>query len=205
MLIRINLWSNYTLDSTAYLLLDFTSCDLFWGFRPMCLELVWPFLGFRIKCLPKIWFESTHDSSNISESLNRFDSWLKRLSRELTQNQLTTQKDPQVLIQIDLWFKRLSREFIQNHLMTQADPRVLIQISSRIVRKNNWFWVDSWFDSGSYPCLIYTLLIAVARIIVNWSNNTPYFSRMLSSSCSRDAEKGYAPAHVQMYPTTGLC
>ena len=37
-------------------------------FRPKCIELVWPFLGIRLYYLPDNWFESTHDSSSISES-----------------------------------------------------------------------------------------------------------------------------------------
>ena len=45
----------------------------------------------------------------------------------------------QVLIQIDSWLKVLLHFFYSIQLMTQA--------------KSIWFWVDSWFDSESYPCL----------------------------------------------------
>ena len=64
---------------------------------------------------------------------------------ELTQNQLTTQADPRVLIQIDSGLKRLSRELTQNQLTTQADPQVLIQIDSLLKRKT--FDSESTHDS----------------------------------------------------------
>ena len=38
--------------------------------------------------------------------LNLFNSWLKPLSKESTQNHLTTRVDPQALIEIDSWLER---------------------------------------------------------------------------------------------------
>ena len=42
----------------------------------------------------------------LSHELNLFNSWLKPLSKELTQNHLTTRVDPQALIEIDSWLER---------------------------------------------------------------------------------------------------
>ena len=179
-LIRINSWLNYTIDSVAYLPLDFTSYDLFWAFDQSVLSWcdlfrdVWPFLGIRLKCLPENWFESTHDL----RSLSRFNSWLKWLFMELTENQLTKQADPQVLIQVDSWLKRLSRYLTQNQLIAQADPQVLNQFDSWLKqKKSNWFWVDSWFNSESYPCLIWALCIVEEMpLVIHVTKKPEYYN-----------------------------
>ena len=118
-------------------------CDLFWG--------------IRLKCLPENWFESTHDL----RSLSRFNSWLKWLFMELTENQLTKQADPQVLIQIDSWLKRLSRYLTQNQLIAQADPQVLNQFDSSLKQKKKQLilsllmiqlWVVPMSDMSTMHC-----------------------------------------------------
>ena len=120
--------------------LDLTWCDLFWA-CPIRFHLVWPFLGFRLKCLPKKLIPINSWLMQYLGKLNRFNSWLRWFSRESTQNELTTQVDPQVLIQIDSWLKWLSRELTQNQLMAQADPQLLIQI--------DWWLKRKTFDSES--------------------------------------------------------
>ena len=60
--------------------------------------------------------------------------------------------DPQVLIRIDSWFKRLSGELSQNQLTTQGDPKTSIQIDSYL--KQNIFDSESTHDSTEpYPYL----------------------------------------------------
>ena len=191
-LIRINSWLNYTIDSVAYLPLDFTSYDLFWAFDQSVLSWcdlfrdVWPFLGIRLKCLPENWFESTHDL----RSLSRFNSWLKWLFMELTENQLTIQADPKVLIQIDSWLKRLSRYLTQNQLIAQADPQVLNQFDSSLKQKKT---IDSesthdstlsrthvWYEHYALlkKCLWWYTLLRSLNITIDLSwykNNQPFY------------------------------
>ena len=102
------------------------SVDLFWAFN-FIVDFVWPFWGFWLKYLPDklIWISSW--LKQYLGDLNRFNSWLKRLFQELTHNQLMTQIDSQVLLQIDSWLKMLSG--------------FSIQVNSLLKRKT--------FDSGS--------------------------------------------------------
>ena len=62
------------------------------------------------------------DSNQLIGELNRFNSRLKRLSRELTQ--LTTLVDPQVLIQIDSWLKRKTFDSESTHDSTLSRAHV---------------------------------------------------------------------------------
>ena len=63
-------------------------------------------------------------------------------SQESTQNQLMTQVDSRVIDLDSLITQSAFPFFDSNQLMTQA--------------KSIWFWVDSWFDSESYPCMVTT-------------------------------------------------
>ena len=63
--------------------LDLTSYDLFWA-SSIGFDLVWPFLGFRLECLPEKWIRINSWLKQYLGKLNQFNSWLKRLSRELT-------------------------------------------------------------------------------------------------------------------------
>ena len=98
-------WSEATHDWALPLLL---------GLSRIGLDLVWPclhfshsiwigvtFLVFRIKCLPKKLIRINSRLKQYLGNLNWFYPWLKWLSMELTQNQLSTQADPQVGIDSD--------------------------------------------------------------------------------------------------------
>ena len=88
---------------------------------------------------PTNWFESAHGSSSISET------WIDSThypttSQELTLNQVMTQADSQVLIQIDSCFKIF--------------PIFRFKSTHRSSKKSFFlFWTDKWFDSESYQCL----------------------------------------------------
>ena len=110
--------------------------------------MVLPFLvGSRLKRLPEILIQINSWLKHFLGELSRFISWLKHLpwnrlaiqagSPGIDSNQLMTRELPWESNQIDST-KNLSL-FGSNQLMTQA--------------KNMRFWVDSWFDSESYPCL----------------------------------------------------
>ena len=122
----------------AYIPLDLTWYDLF---GLLLFDLTWcDLLGFRLKYLPEKLIQISSWLNHYLGMLNQFSWWLKRLSRELTQNQLTTQTDPQALIRIDSWIKRLFRELTENLHTTWADPQgadpqVLIQIDLWLKQK----------------------------------------------------------------------
>ena len=84
---------------TAYVPLDMTWHDLFWA-CPIRFSFVWPFWGFRPKCLPEKLIRINSWLKQYLGELNRFSSWLKWLSRELTQSQLMTHADPKLY-----WFR----------------------------------------------------------------------------------------------------
>ena len=113
------------------------------------------------KGFPEFWFKSTHDSKNflaywcLNEKLIRINSWhIEHLGK---------------LNQFKSWLKRLSMELTQNQLTTQADPHVLIQIDSWLKGKNIWFWVDLWCNSESYPFLDSTIISRHAGFIARVS------------------------------------
>ena len=145
----------------AFVPLDLTSYDLFWACS-IGFDSVWHFLVFLSNVFPRTLFESTHDSSSISES------WIKPThgSRGFQGNWLRInsrlQRTPQVLIDIDSWLKRLSRGLTQNQLTTQADPHVLIQIDPWL--KRNTFDSESTHDStlsSTHVCLWCAAIITV--------------------------------------------
>ena len=96
--------------------------DLFWAFNfivdlvyiflgfPLNADFAWPFLGLSAQV---IWFESTPrltdlnqlTSQAVSRRLESIQLVTEAAFQELTQNQLMTQVDSQVLIQIDSWLK----------------------------------------------------------------------------------------------------
>ena len=84
---------------TAYVPLDMTWHDLFWA-CPIWFSFVWPFGGFRPKCIPEKLIQINSWLKQYLGELNRFSSWLKWLSRELTQSQLMTHADPKLY-----WFR----------------------------------------------------------------------------------------------------
>ena len=134
-MIRINCWFRWPLFGLSLNLVDLIGIslnfvDLFWDFT----KFRWPFVGPSTSVLLRIssWLKQ------YLEVLNRFNSWLKRLSRNWLRINPWLKFIPHVLIQIDSWLKVL--------------PPFSIQINSWQA-KSIWFWVDSLFDSESYPCL----------------------------------------------------
>ena len=91
----------------------------------------------------------------------------------LDSNQLMTHAVSRRLESIQLKTQANFQEFTQNKLMTQVYfPGIdsywtMTQSASPFFdwtqlmtqAKGVWFWVDSWFDSESYPCLPYTASI----------------------------------------------
>ena len=128
----------------------------FLGFRSISLI----FLSFLLKCCVCMTF---------------LDFRLKCLD----QNQLMTQAASRRLESIQLMTKEAFQELARNHLMTQVDSPGIDsdwlmtqggsplfdsnQLTTQV--KNICFWVDSWFDSESYPCLVPTIFNGT----INWS------------------------------------
>ena len=130
------------------------SYDLFWAFN-FTVDFAWSFLGFPLKCwlrmtstrmglstqvpYPTNWFESAHDSSSISETWIdsvHDSSGFPGIDSESTQ-------DSNVFPGINsdrLMIQNAFRFFDPNQVMTRP--------------KSIRFWVDSWFDSESYQCLL---------------------------------------------------
>ena len=92
------------------------------------------------------FFDSTHDSNCccLSQKLFRLDSWLKRLLKKM--------------IWIDSWLKWLSHEMTPIQLTTQAASKNIDSTQLTTQAKSVRFWIDSWNDSESCPCLLLTLL-----------------------------------------------
>ena len=65
-----NIDSNQLITQLYLLLIQcrYIPMTLWLGLGPIGFHSVWPFLGFRLKCLPRNWFESTRDSISISKS-----------------------------------------------------------------------------------------------------------------------------------------
>ena len=77
--------------------------------------------------------------------LNRFNSWLKRLSRNG--------------LRINSWLKWIPGYWFRSTHNSKFFP-IFRSKSTQLMNqsKKNWFWVDSWFDSESYPCLLSSTL-----------------------------------------------
>ena len=102
--------------------------DLFWAFNfivdlvylflgfPLNADFAWPFLGLSAQV---IWFESNPrltdlnqlTSQAVSRRLESIQLVTEAAFQELTQNQLMTQVDSQVLIQIGSWLKMFTDFF----------------------------------------------------------------------------------------------
>ena len=126
-LIRINSWLNYTVDSIAHLPLDFTSYDLFVLSTQLSLLGV-TFFGLPTQVSSRQLIGINSWLKQYFGELNRFNSWLKWLSRELTQNQLWTQADPHYWfrsthdssgfpenwLRINSWLKQIPRYWLKS-------------------------------------------------------------------------------------------
>ena len=112
-------------------------------------------MTFRLKRLTKKWFEPTYDSSSILES--SIDSTHDSSAFQGIDSEAT--HDSSGSPGIDSYRLMARAAFLEiksNWLLTQnASP---LFDSNRLMTqaRNIWFWVNSWFDSEPYTCLIYT-------------------------------------------------
>ena len=154
-LIWINSWLN---DSNQPLI----SLTFFWAFT----QFRWPFLGFHSISLTFFGHSTKCLDSNqlmtqaVSRRLESIQLMTQATFQELTQNQLMTQVDSPGIDSDWLMTQSASPFFDSNQLMTQA--------------KNIWFWVGSWFDSESYPCLTLTFVKVLQRRLHKTRSVLPY-------------------------------
>ena len=135
-LIPINSWLNDTIHSQVTFDHVLISYDLF-GLSTKCWLVIWPFWAFDSSAFPRNWFESTHDSSSISETETELmTSGFAGIDSESIHDSSRFPGNDSARLMAQNVFPI----FDSNQLMTQA--------------KNIWYWVDSWFNSESYPCLL---------------------------------------------------
>ena len=153
--IRIKSWLN---DSNQ-LLISVTFLGFHWislSFLGVFTQFRWPFLGFSLKCCVCMtflghptqvpWFESAHNSSSILKTwigTTRDSSDFPGIDSESIHD---SNGFPRYWFRLTHDSQSASPFFDSSQPMTQA--------------KIIWFWVNSWFDSESYSCLLETRWIA---------------------------------------------
>ena len=132
-------------ESTAISLTFLGFSQFYWRFWDFA-KFRWPFLGISLNLVDLFWaFVKCPDSNQlmnqtVSQRLETIQLMTQLAFQVLTQNQLMTQVDSSCIDSDWLLIQSASPFFDSNQLMTQA--------------KSIWFWVESWFDSESYPCLV---------------------------------------------------
>ena len=107
------------------------------------------FLSFRLKYLPDnlMWISSWPSSSSIWETwVDSTHYSIRRLFQESTQNQLMTQVDSQVFIQIDSWLRRIPDFSI--HIDSWLKPKTFDSESthdSTLSHTHVWRWALWYF------------------------------------------------------------
>ena len=131
------------------------------------------FFGFLLQCLPEKLIRINLWLKHYLGDLNWFNSWPNQLSRELTQNQLTTQADSPGIDSDRLMAQAASLGIKSNWLMAKNASPLFDPNRLMTEAKNIWFRVDSWFDSESYPCLVGS--IGQAQFCEDyWTKNTKF-------------------------------
>ena len=135
--LRINCWFRWPFWAFTKFRWPFSGFHLIsLSFFRVFAKFRWSFLAIRLKCLDS----NQLMTRAISRRLESIQIMTQAAFQELTQNQLMNQVDSPGIDPDWLMTQSASSFFDSNQLMTPA--------------KSIGLWVDSWFDSESYPCLV---------------------------------------------------
>ena len=111
------------------------------------------FLGFQLKCWLHMTFFELSTQLSFRKKMIRISSWLKQYLGDLNRFSSWLKRLSGNWLRIKSWLKWIHRCWFRSTHYSKCFLIFRFK-STHDSSKNNWFWVDSWFDSELYPYLL---------------------------------------------------